>query len=139
MNDIQLTTPAQPQNAKLTNRTNNAAAQLPKQAAPAPEKKITTKKVDIVIAGNTYTINCPIDEENALHEAADYIHQFILELRKDAPHLSHEDLLVLCCLNLYEKIQEQKTINQQQQKEQQSASTILEKIIKDAKNILTDK
>lgn len=61
------------------------------------------KKVDIFINGRTYTVNCPIDEEHALLRASDYINDFIQEIRKQSPQIPHEELLVLCALNLYEK------------------------------------
>ena len=61
------------------------------------------KKVDILINGRSYTINCPESEEPALQRAASYINQFMQEVRRQAPQLPQEQLLVLCALTLFEK------------------------------------
>ncbi|MGL5252971.1 MAG: cell division protein ZapA [Moraxella sp.] len=63
----------------------------------------STKKVDILINGRSYTINCPVSEETALQRAASYVNQFVQEVRSQAPQLPQEELLVLCALTLYEK------------------------------------
>lgn len=52
------------------------------------------------------------------------------------PRIGQEDLLVLCCLNLYEKLQEQKTSNTNERLVSQEADSLLEKIIKDAKTMI---
>ena len=62
-----------------------------------------TKQVDIFINGRNYIINCPENEEDALKRAANDINQFIQNIRKQAPHLPQEELLVLCALTLYER------------------------------------
>ena len=54
------------------------------------------KKVDIVIAGNTYQIYCPINEEEALRSAVYVINNAVLDIKAQAPNLSQENLLVLC-------------------------------------------
>ena len=105
----------------MTDDHTNAANNSPKQAEPSvskapispttagatskpmtPESQV--KKVDIVIAGVTYPIYCPIHEQEELLSAVSYINNYALDLRREAPSLSQESLLVLCCLNLYEKI-----------------------------------
>ena len=63
----------------------------------------TIKKVDILINGRSYTINCPESEEPALQRAASYVNQFIKDVRQQAPQLPQEELLVLCALTLFEK------------------------------------
>ncbi len=61
------------------------------------------KKIDIFINGHSYGINCPTDEEDNLKRAASYMQQFIQDIRKHAPSIAQEELLVLCALSLYEK------------------------------------
>lgn len=63
----------------------------------------SVKKVDIFINARTYTINCPANEQPALERASSYINQFIQDIRRQAPQLPQEELLVLCALTLYEK------------------------------------
>ena len=94
------------------------------------------KKVDIVISGKTYSINCPVDEVDELHSASNFINEFIQNLRIQAPHLSHENLLVLCCLNLYEQINEHKEQSQSIASDNEQAEALLDKIIDDAKSML---
>lgn len=94
------------------------------------------KKVEIVISGNTYNVNCPANEEDELKSAVFYINNFIHNIRQDAPHLSHENLLVLCCLNLYEKIHDYEQENKNQHLETQRSRVLIDKILKDAKSML---
>jgi cell division protein ZapA len=61
------------------------------------------KQVDLFINGRSYAINCPVDEEPALARAGEYINQFIQDIRRQAPQLPQEELLVLCALTLFEK------------------------------------
>lgn len=62
-----------------------------------------SQKVDIFINGRSYGINCPAGEEPALQRASSYINNFIQEIRRSAPQLPQEELLVLCALTLFEK------------------------------------
>ena len=94
------------------------------------------KKVDIAIAGVTYPIFCPVHEQEELLSAVSYINNYALDLKRDAPSLSQESILVLCCLNLYEKIHaNQRSDEDRVQKEKQSQA-LLNKIMKDAHSIL---
>lgn len=116
-----------------------------KEAVPAQPEASTTpvveepqfKKVAIAIAGKTYQVNCPTSEEEALRKSVSYINTFALNLKSDMPRIGQEDLLVLCCLNLYEKLQEQKASNNSELLLSQEADTLLDKIIKDAKSMLS--
>lgn len=111
-----------------------APSSLPSSSAlKQTTAKPAMKMVDIVIAGTVYNIYCPINEEDELQDAADSINKFVLNLKKDAPNLSQENLLLLCCLNLYEKNNE-KTPNDSATSKQTDA--LLRKIIDDAHSIL---
>lgn len=96
------------------------------------------KTVNVVISGATYPVNCPASEQPALEKAARYINNFITDLRKDAPTLSHENLLVLCCLNLFEKIDQQASKEKSQSIQEQRMRILLDKISKDAQSVLTE-
>ena len=110
-----------------TARLNNTA-----QAAPEPQ----TKKVDIAIAGVTYPIYCPVHEQEELLSAVSYINDFALNLRRNAPNLSQENLLVLTCLNLYEKIQTHEKNEEDRLQQSKLSESLLNKIMKDAQSIL---
>lgn len=103
-----------------------------KNTAPEPQMK----KVDIVIAGITYQIYCPVHEEAELRSAVYYINNFLLDIKKGAPSLSQENLLVLCCLNLYEKIHTQTKANDDAAQASKQAEMLLSKIMKDAQSVL---
>ncbi|SNT70588.1 cell division protein ZapA [Psychrobacter sp. LV10R520-6] len=103
-------------------------------ATKTPEPQM--KKVDIAIAGITYAIFCPINEEEELRSAVYYINNFVLDIKREAPNLGQENLLVLCCLNLYEKINAHKKTNEDQRHESKEADALLSKIMKDAQSVL---
>ena len=94
------------------------------------------KKVDIVIAGNTYQIYCPINEEEALRSAVYVINNAVLDIKAQAPNLSQENLLVLCCLNLQEKIHNQQKDVEQHYHNAEQSEMLLNKIIEDAESVL---
>ena len=137
----------------MTDDHTNAANNSPKQAEPSvskapispttagatskpmtPESQV--KKVDIVIAGVTYPIYCPIHEQEELLSAVSYINNYALDLRREAPSLSQESLLVLCCLNLYEKIHANQRSEEDRLQQDKQSETLLNKIMKDAQSIL---
>ncbi|WP_230661317.1 cell division protein ZapA [Psychrobacter sp. I-STPA10] len=94
------------------------------------------KKVDISISGKTYSINCPEEEVDKLNAASDYVNDFIQNLHQQAPKLSHENLLVLCCLNLYEKIHTQENLDKSSAMDNKQTEELLDKIINDANSML---
>lgn len=93
------------------------------------EPEITA--VDIQILNKNYTINCPVGEETELLDASDFINSFIDDLRSQAPQLGHENLLVLCCLNLYEKLQQAKTETSDSEQDIAQANQLLDQMIQD--------
>ena len=113
---------------------NSSAARPAAKAASAPEPQI--KKVDVAIAGVTYPIYCPVHEQEELHSAVSYINNYALDLKRDAPSLSQESLLVLCCLNLYEKIHANQRSEEDRFQQSKQSEALLNKIMKDAHSIL---
>ena len=99
-----------------------------------PEPQI--KKVDIVIAGVTYPIYCPVHEQEELRSAVSYINNYALDLKRDAPRLSQESILVLCCLNLYEKIHTNQRNDEDRLQQDKLSEALLNKIMKDAQSVL---
>ncbi|WP_296194903.1 MULTISPECIES: cell division protein ZapA [unclassified Psychrobacter] len=126
------------QNSSANNNVNsNANSTVSSSAAKpesAPEPQI--KKVDVAIAGVTYPIFCPVHEQEELHSAVSYINDFALKLRKEAPGLSQENLLVLSCLNLYEKIQTYERNEEDRLQQSKQSDALLNKIMQDAHSIL---
>lgn len=141
-------------NNSIPNQTQNSAVQQPQKKAentgsragtatttsPKDGAKVAAKpemkKVDIVIAGVTYQIYCPVDEEAELRSAVYYINNFMLDIKKSAPNLNQENLLVLCCLNLYDKIHSNNKAREANQQKNKHAEALLSKIMQDAKSIL---
>ena len=120
--------------AELTaeHQTAETTVQAQTTETPAP----AMKKVDIVIAGVTYQIYCPVNEEEELRSAVYYINNFVLDIKQDAPNLPQENLLVLCCLNLFEKINSQQKNDENRRYEAEKAALLLNKIVLDAQSIL---
>lgn len=94
------------------------------------------RTIQVNISGVTYPINCPVNEKEDLEKAVLYINHFIREIRKDAPTLTHENLLVLCCLNMYEEMKQQKNTQASIRANDKQMKTLIEKITQDAKSIL---
>jgi cell division protein ZapA len=141
------TTEKQPQNSPVKNAqvdnsqaqkavSNNANTQSSAAAKvnSVPEPQI--KKVDIAIAGVTYPIYCPVHEQEELSTAVSYINDYALNLKRDAPSLSQESLLVLCCLNLYEKIQTYERNEEDRGQQDKQSMALLNKVMQDAHSIL---
>ena len=116
---------------KTNNSTVNSSAAKP---VSTPEPQI--KKVDVAIAGVTYPIYCPVHEQEELHSAVSYINNYALDLKRDAPSLSQESLLVLCCLNLYEKIHTNQRNEEDRLQQSKQSEALINKIMKDAHSIL---
>ena len=100
----------------------------------APEPQI--KKVDIAIAGVSYPIYCSVHEQEELYAAVSYINDYALNLKRDAPSLSQERLLVLCCLNLHEKIHINQRSDEDRLQQDKQSEALLNKVMKDAHSIL---
>ena len=120
-----------------------SANSSPSTVKTADEGKKTAKPVEspmkmvhIAIADNNYGIFCPVHEEEELRLAVHYINNFATGIRKDAPKLSQEDLLVLTCLNLYEKIHDNQQAEADRQQQSEQTEAFLNKVIKDAQSIL---
>lgn len=124
----------QSQNIEPNRSMQSSTAKLNNTAQAAPEPQ--TKKVDIAIAGVTYPIYCPVHEQEELLSAVSYINDFALNLRRNSPNLSQENLLVLCCLNLYEKIHSNKRSEEDRLQQSKQSESLLNKIMKDAQSIL---
>lgn len=116
---------------KTNNSTVNSSAAKP---ISTPEPQI--KKVNVAIAGVTYPIYCPVHEQEELHSAVSYINNYALDLKRDAPSLSQESLLVLCCLNLYEKIHANQRNEEDRLQQSKQSEALINKIMKDAHSIL---
>lgn len=130
--------PNAPSTAQKTTATGSnipsAMAQSNTKTPKAPEPQI--KKVDIAIAGVTYPIFCPVHEQEELLSAVSYINNYALDLKRDAPSLSQESILVLCCLNLYEKIHANQRSDEDRVQKDKQSQALLNKIMKDAHSIL---
>lgn len=133
-NQTRSTEPKSQKTAPSGSTTTTVSAQSKPNTNRAPEPQI--KKVDISIAGVTYPIYCPVHEQEELRSAVSYINNYAQELRKDAPSLSQENLLVLCCLNLYEKIHANQRDDEDRLQESSRSNALLNKILKDAQSIL---
>ncbi|MFW2178371.1 MULTISPECIES: cell division protein ZapA [unclassified Moraxella] len=88
----------------------------------------TMSKVDIFINGRSYTINCPSNEEPALQRASNYIQNFVQDMRRHAPQLPQEELLVLCALTLYEKSEQLEALQAQTQEASDKVNTMLQRV-----------
>ncbi len=129
------TTELKAQNTASNNsNTQSNTARLAAKVDSAPQPQI--KKVDIAIAGVSYPIYCPVHEQEELYAAVSYINDYALNLKRDAPSLSQERLLVLCCLNLHEKIHINQRSDEDRLQQDKQSEALLNKVMKDAHSIL---
>ncbi len=129
------TTELKAQNAVSNNlNTQSDATISATKVNSAPQPQI--KKVDIAIAGVSYPIYCPVHEQEELYAAVSYINDYALNLKRDAPSLSQESLLVLCCLNLHEKIHVNQRNDEDRLQQDKQSEALLNKVMKDAHSIL---
>lgn len=126
---------AEPKQTAQPATTANAQPTAPK-AAKANNGTPQMKKVSIAIAGVTYSVYCPVNEEADLRSAVYYINNFALDIKKESPNLNQENLLLLSCLNLYEKIHAYEKADNTQREESKKANELLSKIVRDAKTVL---
>ena len=89
-----------------------------------------------MIAGASYPIFCPADEEQELRAAEKFINDFATNIKKDAPKLNQENLLVLSCLNLYEQINAHKKSEAERQQQSKQNEQLLNKIMQEAQSVL---
>ncbi len=113
---------------------NKANSSATSKTAPKPEAAM--KKVDIAIAGVNYSVFCPANEESELREAVYYINDFTVNIKREAPNLKQENLLVLACLNLYEKIHANNKMDVTRKQDSDQTEALLNKVIADAQSIL---
>ena len=125
--------PAQ-KSAQTRTAASSTVAKANTKTTNTPEPQI--KKVDIAIAGITYPIFCPVHEQEELLSAVSYINNYALDLKREAPSLSQESILVLCCLNLYEKIHANQRSDEDRLQHEKQSQALLNKIMKDAHSIL---
>ncbi|MGP9556080.1 cell division protein ZapA [Psychrobacter sp. AOP7-A1-24] len=121
-------------NTATESNISSTMAQSNTEKPKTPEPQI--KKVDIAIAGVTYPIFCPVHEQEELLSAVSYINNYALDLKRDSPSLSQESILVLCCLNLYEKIHANQRSDEERLQKNKQSEALLNKIMKDAHSIL---
>ncbi|WP_350560100.1 cell division protein ZapA [Psychrobacter sp. CAL346-MNA-CIBAN-0220] len=119
-----------PNNLPTERKNSNSSVKDTKGSKPQ------VKKVVVVIAGHNYNIFCPVHEEAELRSAVFYINNFVLDTKREAPNLGQESLLLLSCLNLYEKINTQQKADETHRHETEQAVALLSKIMKDAQSIL---
>lgn len=110
--------------------------QEPQERNDQPQPQL--KKVDIIIAGVRYSVMCPIHEEEELRSAVYYINNFAMDIKNSAPSISQENLLVLSCLNLFEKISSQEKMASHNKNNNQESEALLNKLIEDAESMLQD-
>jgi len=138
-NNPSQTTDPNKSNDMTNNKSAKPAAELQnkKPEHKQPEsKKPESKKIDIVIAGASYPIFCPADEEQELRAAEKFINDFATNIKKDAPKLNQENLLVLSCLNLYEQINAHKKSEAERQQQSKQNEQLLNKIMQEAQSVL---
>lgn len=100
-------------------------------ANPVDENLVTSMPIDITILGEDFTVFCPIGEEEELSAATVYINDFIEGIRQEAPTLSHKNLLVLSCLNLYEQMKQAKAQASLDRDNLENANKMVDQMIED--------
>ncbi len=119
-----------------TEAVENTEATESTKATDEPEQAVEMRTVDVVVAGSTYPVNCPVGEKEELDKAVLYINHFIRDIRKSAPSLNHENILVLCCLNMYEEMKQHRNAQASIRHQDKKIQELLDRITEDAESIL---
>lgn len=89
-------------------------------------------KVDIQILGRNYSIHCAPEEVETLQTAASHVNYQMHDMRKQAPSLEHDKLLVLTALNLCNELFEA----QKNEQDAKQSARLLEKLMIETKQML---
>lgn len=109
---------------------------------PAPQvistSTPTITSVDISIAGTPHRISCPSSEVATLNRISDEMNDALRDIRRAAQgkNLNNEALLVLHCLDLYDRIATLQEKLDTLSQNHQSASALIDKIIKDTQAVI---
>lgn len=100
--------------------------------------KPSITRVDLSIAGTPHRISCPTEEVANLNKTADALNKNLRELRSGiiGKSPSNEELLVLHCLELYDKIRELEEEKADFLAEQKDAEAMIDKLLKTTQAIL---
>lgn len=60
----------------------------------------TEKKIDISIMGRDFCINCPEEESDELHLAADYLDKKIQEIKAEGKVVGSESIAIIAALSI---------------------------------------
>lgn len=88
--------------------------------------------IDVQILGRNYAVSCPKEEVETLQAAANHVNFLMHDLRKQAPNLDHEKMLVLTCLNLCSEL----FVAQKNEQEVKQSTRLLEKMIMETRQYL---
>ncbi|TVP14294.1 cell division protein ZapA [Shewanella sp. KCT] len=70
---------------------------------------MSSHAIEISLLGRTYSIACPIGQEDALRHVADKLEKQLSSLRARTNNLSREEIAIMAALNIgYELLEEQK-------------------------------
>lgn len=102
------------------------------------QTKASFESVSINIAGMTHRINCPSDDVANLEASADHLNQKIRDLRQaiKSKSPSNEELLVLICLELHDKLKSLEKQHSSNTDEKEQERLLLDKILQEARSIL---
>ncbi|WP_394203097.1 cell division protein ZapA [Shewanella waksmanii] len=70
---------------------------------------MSSHAIEISLLGRTYSIACPVGQENALRQVADKLEKQLSTLKSRTNNLSREEIAIMAALNIgYELLEEQK-------------------------------
>lgn len=92
------------------------------------------KNITVQIIGQSYSINCAEEEASTLEAAAAHINTIMHEIRRDAPTLEREKLLVLACLTLSKDL----FVAQKNEQDARQSMRLLEKMVLEVKQMLRE-
>lgn len=94
----------------------------------------TPKTVNIQIIGQNYPVQCAADEVSTLETAAAHINAVMHDIRRQAPSLEREKLMVLASLTICKDLFEA----QKNEQDARQSTVLLQKMVLEVKQMLRE-
>lgn len=93
---------------------------------------MSNSAIDITLLGRTYSIACPVGQENALRAVAQKVEQQLTSLKARTNSLSREEIAIMAALNIGYELFEEQQKNQDYMKQMNERIGLLQSTLEHA-------
>lgn len=107
--------------------------------APATKESQKTVRVDISLSGTPHSISCPSDKVSDLKKHTEALNTTLRQMRREiqGKNPTNEELLLLHCLELYDKMRILQMQLQDNRIEYERSVALIDKLLKNTQAVLT--